>query len=300
MLSWNEVDMLLTVAKFRNISRAADESYMTQPALSKKLREAEESLGYPVFERGRGKKKMELTPKGALLLPLLYKMKDLQAQAKDIKRLEGKKRLSIASSDGPYFLVVDRIIHRLYQQDPRWEFRLLLKNYKNCINAVADEQADIAFIGDTPFSRKGVDTFPLYREEMVCVAPKGMLENGGPVDPLGLDLEKAIFSPYSYELTTWFRSTYHNRPPLIHCELIEEVRYFIEALHLWSIVPISVAERLEHLIPDGVDIHVLSVEVPARTIYYAVQKNGGSPEIRKLLDMIRQFLDKKDKIKVYA
>src|SRR5512139_2927149 len=54
-----------TVAGYMSFSRAAEALYISQPAVSKAVRELEHQLGVPLFERGAGK--MNLTEAGALL-----------------------------------------------------------------------------------------------------------------------------------------------------------------------------------------------------------------------------------------
>ena len=53
------------VAEYMSFSRAAQALYVSQPAVSKAVRELEHQLGVPLFERGGGK--LSLTEAGALL-----------------------------------------------------------------------------------------------------------------------------------------------------------------------------------------------------------------------------------------
>lgn len=55
----------LTVAKLQNITRAAEALHITQPALSRQLKELEDSLGTSLLNRG--KRKTTLTKQGLLL-----------------------------------------------------------------------------------------------------------------------------------------------------------------------------------------------------------------------------------------
>jgi len=57
----------LAVAKHRSISKAAESLYVTQPAMSQRLRRLEASLGFPLFERDWTG--VVLTAQGAYFLP---------------------------------------------------------------------------------------------------------------------------------------------------------------------------------------------------------------------------------------
>ena len=55
------------VARLGNISRAAQELYVTQPNLSKSIARLEEELGVPLFDHRKGK--LPSTTMGAAFLP---------------------------------------------------------------------------------------------------------------------------------------------------------------------------------------------------------------------------------------
>ena len=57
----------LTAASEGSISRAAEKLNLTQPTLSRQLRELEEELGVSLFERGRKNRSLTLTEEGRLL-----------------------------------------------------------------------------------------------------------------------------------------------------------------------------------------------------------------------------------------
>lgn len=59
------LNYFLTIAKLQNITRAAQALHMTQPALSRQIKELEKSLGVTLFVRG--KRKTTLTEDGLLL-----------------------------------------------------------------------------------------------------------------------------------------------------------------------------------------------------------------------------------------
>lgn len=66
----------LAVAEEGNITKAADRLHLTQPTLSRQLRELEEELGAPLFVRG--KRRIALTEAGVLF----------KARAEEIMALE--------------------------------------------------------------------------------------------------------------------------------------------------------------------------------------------------------------------
>jgi DNA-binding transcriptional LysR family regulator len=71
---------LVTIARTRNFSRAADELRITQPALSRSVAAVEQRFGFKIFDRGRGG--VSITPLGALVL------KDAETLLRDARAKE--------------------------------------------------------------------------------------------------------------------------------------------------------------------------------------------------------------------
>ena len=68
-----------TVARHLNFSRAAEELFLTQPAVTQQIKALEDELRVPLFDRAGGH--ISLTPAGKALLPLAEKMKALSDEA---------------------------------------------------------------------------------------------------------------------------------------------------------------------------------------------------------------------------
>ena len=77
-----DLETFVAVAEDRSFSRAAERLHLTQPAVTKRIKRLEESLGTDLFDRiGR---RVELTQGGALLLP---RAQSLLAEIADTRRL---------------------------------------------------------------------------------------------------------------------------------------------------------------------------------------------------------------------
>ena len=51
MLDFKELEYFVSVAKHKNITRASQELYISQPSLSKYIKKLEDTLGTPLFNR---------------------------------------------------------------------------------------------------------------------------------------------------------------------------------------------------------------------------------------------------------
>ena len=81
-----QVEGFLEVARRTNMSRAAEALFITQPALSARLRALEAEVGSPLFRRGR--RGMALTDAGRAFLPYAERaVRALQDGAGAVERL---------------------------------------------------------------------------------------------------------------------------------------------------------------------------------------------------------------------
>jgi LysR family glycine cleavage system transcriptional activator len=84
------------VARLSSFSAAADELYLTQPAISRQIKALEDELGAPLFVRGT--RKVELTGAGVQLLravlPLLQR---LDTTVRQIRSARGRRHVSVAT-----------------------------------------------------------------------------------------------------------------------------------------------------------------------------------------------------------
>ena len=65
-----ELEAFLAVLQYGSISAAAERLFITQPAMSRRMKSMEEELGYSLFERGRGQRSVELTENGKEFVPV--------------------------------------------------------------------------------------------------------------------------------------------------------------------------------------------------------------------------------------
>jgi len=286
MLDHSDIAAVLTVNECQNFSKAAQILHIGQPALSKKIRAIERILGYEIFIRSRGQGSVKISERGWKLLPILEKIKQLNNQALDIKYVNRQIYVRLAASDGPFIAVLDTVIENVLRAQERYIFKLKNLSYAECVDALSSEAIDIAFIG-TNMYRRHINIAPLYEEDMVFVCNAGWTTHTA-IDPSSLNYGQGIYSPYSSEFSVWTQAMFRNQRPLIHCDLISQVKRYMQALDLWSIVPYSAARYIAK--DTDVMILPLSPAPPKRIIYCATRSTTHNPAIDTFMDHVRATL----------
>ena len=76
-MTFLEIEAFLKITETGSFSAAADALYVTQPALGRRIRAMEEELGYPLFVRGKGLRKVELTRQGHAFIGIAHRWQAL-------------------------------------------------------------------------------------------------------------------------------------------------------------------------------------------------------------------------------
>ena len=136
------------VAKYGSISKAAQYSYTSQPAISKSIKKLEEELGVQLFYRNLNG--VELTDKGKELLYFVEKSysnliiaERTMLETENLNR--GKLSIGMPSNIGTFFLF-DKIID-FHKQYPNIEITIITGSTSNLINLLDSHKVD--FVIDT-------------------------------------------------------------------------------------------------------------------------------------------------------
>ena len=163
-MTLNELRYVVAVAQERNFRRAAENCFISQPALSVAIQKLEDELGIQIFERS--KTEIALTNIGNLVveqaqrvLEEAYKVKVLARTGND--PLIGPVRLGIIFTIGPYLL--PKIIPELKKLAPGMPLDIEEGLTANIEQHLRNGHLDAAILS-LPFDVPGIISAPLYDE----------------------------------------------------------------------------------------------------------------------------------------
>jgi DNA-binding transcriptional LysR family regulator len=141
----------VTVARHASFARAAAELNLTPPAVSMQIRELEEQVGLPLFDRTD--KQVALTVTGEYLLvyarKILATLKDAEDAIARFRGLQGGRLTIGMVSTAKYFL--PRLLARFREEHPDVEIRLVVSgNREQLVAAMQRNEVDLAVMGRPP------------------------------------------------------------------------------------------------------------------------------------------------------
>jgi DNA-binding transcriptional LysR family regulator len=159
------------VAEHLNFRKAAEELYLTQPAVSLQIKALEEEMGVQLLDRAG--RRAKLTAAGAVLLDYARRSSELLEQAgHEIAALGGTfaGQLTLGASTTIAQYVLPGIVGNFCRTHPRVRPTLVSGNTEHIVEAVEKGTVALGFIEGPPRSNN-VRTEAFLRDELVLIAP---------------------------------------------------------------------------------------------------------------------------------
>jgi DNA-binding transcriptional LysR family regulator len=166
-----DLQIFLSVAKYLNYTRAAEEVNLSQPSVSVRMRELERDLGSKLFEQLG--KKIALTEAGHLLVPYATRIIGAMSDARHaIDELQGLERglLRIGASTTPGMYLIPRTLAHFKRSYPKIEVHLAVRDTRQIEDGVIRNEFDFGFVGGH-LAGDEVDVLPWITDHLVLVVP---------------------------------------------------------------------------------------------------------------------------------
>ncbi len=154
-LTLRQVRIFAAAARHSSFARAAEELHLTAPAVSMQIKELEEEVGSPLFDRiGR---RVELTSAGEYFLVFARRVLSTLTEAESVmSRLRGTQRGTLKIglvSTAKYS--VPRMLGLFREQHPGIQIQIEVCNREELVELLRDGEIDLAVMGRPP---KHLDT----------------------------------------------------------------------------------------------------------------------------------------------
>ena len=101
-----EIEAFLSICRHKNISKAAEELYISQSSLSTRLKMLEDRLGCALLLRSKGKREITLTTQGLAFYDLALQYQSVLEKMSSVGQgdVVDKLRISVINSVGNYLM----------------------------------------------------------------------------------------------------------------------------------------------------------------------------------------------------
>ncbi|WP_314241164.1 LysR substrate-binding domain-containing protein [Empedobacter tilapiae] len=159
-----------TVAKRLNFTKAANELNITQPAVTKHIKEIESNLNIKLFERNGTK--IKLTKAGEILLKYTEEIFSVyQKMEFEIGQLQEKQKgtLRLGASTTIAQYVLPPILAEFRKRFPEIQLSLVIQNSEKIEDLLANHKIDVGLI-EAQIKNRTFHYFPFMKDEIVLVS----------------------------------------------------------------------------------------------------------------------------------
>lgn len=176
-----EIETFLTVLRCGSMTAAAQALYITQPTLSARLQTLEDEVGTPLFVRGKGLRRLELTDAGSRFLPLAQRWRKLTDEMRGIAAAEARTHFRIGAVYTANQYVLPPVYKRFLERDLPVALRVETLSSQQAQEAVTRRELDMAIVEDDVGFNPELQVTPLFRDDLL--RGQRLSGAGGPPGP---------------------------------------------------------------------------------------------------------------------
>jgi len=171
-ITLQQMEAVISLVEERSFSRAAKRMLLTQPALTKNIKNVEDSLGVLVVNRSNTG--ISLTPEGKILYDYAQRMVKLRDEVKTkINKLHENTggEIYIGASTIPANYILPRALSAFSKTNPDIRIYIKTADSEEAMNMVLDDEVEIGCIGKKPLNKK-LTAEPLWKDHLVLIVSK--------------------------------------------------------------------------------------------------------------------------------
>lgn len=261
-----DINIFLTIVQNHNITKTAQQLFLSQSTVSHRLALLEKEIGRPLIVRGKGQKTIALTPYGEDFIPLAIQWKALYEETMGLHLHSNYMELSVGGIHSINNYILLPFFQHLKQMHPMLKLSLTVNHSWELYEFVNMKKIDVGFVNNLAYYT-GLKAVPLFREKFCIVMynPNGGISDT-PIHPSELDPHKEIYHTYSTEYQQWHNHWWGTTPKAsLTVNEANLLVYFLSQNGEWAILPISVAKILQTRHP--LQISPIKDPPPDRTCY---------------------------------
>jgi len=170
-ITLQQLEALISLVEEGSFSLAAKKMHLSQPALTKNIRNAEDYLGAPLVNRSS--MGISLTPEGKIIYDYARRMVKLREEAKekiDALGVNTGGNIYIGASTIPATYILPRVLSALRSNHPDITTYIKTADSEDVMNMVLAGEVEIGIIGKSPANKK-LEAQELWKDRLVLAVP---------------------------------------------------------------------------------------------------------------------------------
>lgn len=260
-----DLKYFLAVAREGTVTKAAQKLCISQPPLSRQLKDLEEELGVTLFYRG--KRHIELSDEGIFLKQQaeeILSLMDITENQLKSNSSETRGTVSIGVTEGCGAGVLSDIIMKFHSKYPDVNYNIWCSNSQEIGERLAKGLFDIGVIRE-PFNASKFDSTPLRKEAWIVIMSRNhpLAENGSDTIEISemsdIPLIVPSRTPMIDEINSWFNEQGIKRSIICRYNTLASILPLIE-----HNLGIAITTESAHLFTDSEKFAYKQIANPRR------------------------------------
>lgn len=173
-MDFKQIEAFINVAKFKSFSKAANSTFLSQPAISSHIASLEKELNVQLFDRTS--KEVLLTPAGDSFLK--YALDILNTRDRAIYNLTNfnenvNGKLKLAASTTPCNTIVPQLIKKFHNIHPQVSFDVVEESSGKIIQNIVKFDCEIGIVGELVNDER-IKNYKLIEDDLILISPSNL------------------------------------------------------------------------------------------------------------------------------
>jgi DNA-binding transcriptional LysR family regulator len=293
--------LLIYLYKDQNLTKAAERFFMTQPALTYRIRQLEKEFQVEIFSKSG--KKVRMTPAGEHLVEYakrilidLRRTKEFLLNMSD--ELTGSLKIGVNSHFGLYNL--PPLLKSYMKMFPKVQLNVDTGFSTEIMDSLLEGQIDLAIVrGDYNWT----DQKHLLSEENICIIANQQIDlERLPQLPMINRKEPSVlqkyktspYNPYDQSIEYWWNERFHEQPLItMQVDSYETCREMVKEGLGYSIIPSVFLKESDELYSTKL-IFKNGLEMKRRTWMYYREESMGLATVSEFVHFIKRMFEEED------
>lgn len=280
------IKLFLKIKKTGSITAAANEAYITQSSLSKKIVSLENELGVQLFERSKGKPYVEMTNAGRDFSDIAERILLLYEQALNLKEKDNKTFLTLGCIRSAHTHILSHLLSNVTTLNPNFYISVEDHHTSEIFLLLENKRIDIG-ITQSAAPLNNFESSLLYKENYKIIMPKNSEVHGNTLNFEDLPVKNGIYQAFDSNFEKWYDEIWGIFSAKMRVNTTPSAEQYFTTSKDWMIVPSFVAHSMENL---GFKSYNLSENLspPQHFVYLITSKNIKNLEIIHFINIIKE------------
>lgn len=291
-----QIETFLAVVETKSLSRAAERLYLSQPTVSYRLKSLEDELGFPLLERSKGYRTIELTTRGKSFVSIAARWMQLWQDIRLLSASDSKLPLNLSCTNSISTYLLSPLFKALASSGTLFDLTIQNHDTAGIYRAVEAHDSDVGLAYEY-VSSKNLLVEPLFSERMylvrLCADPN---EIRTAYHPAELRVEDELYLNSSSSYQAWHDKWWDaSARPYVNVSTESLLLDFMDNPRFWAVVPASVVGTFRRR--ENFKVYEL-LHPPEDRVCYRITNRVPSESRKKNIqlfnDCLRSFIQKQD------